>query len=226
LEKAYEFINKQLTKGRQGYMVAPLIEESEKLAVKSATELYEEMEKKFPDFTIGLLHGKMKNSEKEGIMNKFKNNKIQLLVSTTVIEVGVNVPNATIMMITNANRFGLAGLHQLRGRVGRGEHKSYCFLVAKTDNDISKSRLKVMESTTDGFLIAEEDLRLRKPGEIFGTRQSGVSDLKFVDIVHDVKTIKLVRDISIEYLKKNNGEINGEALRLDIVEKFKQDEIK
>jgi ATP-dependent DNA helicase RecG len=226
LDKAYGFIRKQLIKGRQGYIVAPLIEESEKLAVKSATELFDEMTEKFSEFKIGLLHGKMKNSEKEEIMTKFKNNKIQLLVSTTVIEVGVNVPNATIMMITNANRFGLAGLHQLRGRVGRGEHKSYCFLVAKTDNDISKSRLKVMESTTDGFLIAEEDLRLRKPGEIFGTRQSGISDLKFVDIVHDVKTIKLVRDISIEYLKRNNGEVKGEALRLDIVEKFKVDEIK
>ena len=226
LDKAYGFIRKQLIKGRQGYIVAPLIEESEKLAVKSATELYEEMTDKFSEFKIGLLHGKMKNSEKEEIMNKFKNNKIQLLVSTTVIEVGVNVPNATIMMITNANRFGLAGLHQLRGRVGRGEHKSYCFLVAKTDNDISKSRLKVMESTTDGFLIAEEDLRLRKPGEIFGTRQSGISDLKFVDIVHDVKTIKLVRDISIDYLRKNSGEVQGETLRLDIVEKFKKDEIK
>lgn len=225
-EKAYEFIRKQLVKGRQCYMVAPLIEESEKLAVKSATELYEEMIHKFPEFKIGLLHGKLKNTEKELIMQKFKKNNIQILVSTTVIEVGVNVPNATIMMITNANRFGLAGLHQLRGRVGRGQHKSYCFLVAKTDNDISKSRLKVMESTTDGFLIAEEDLRLRKPGEIFGTRQSGISDLKFVDIVHDVKTIKLVRDISIDYLKRNDGEIKEVPLRVDIVEKFKVDEIK
>ena len=226
LEKAYEFIRKQIKKGRQAYIVAPLIEESEKLAVKSATELFDEMTEKFSEFNIGLLHGKMKNSEKEEIMSKFKKNEIQILVSTTVIEVGVNVPNATIMMITNANRFGLAGLHQLRGRVGRGTHKSYCFLVAKTDNDISRSRLKVMESTTDGFLIAEEDLRLRKPGEIFGTRQSGISDLKFVDIVHDVKLIKLVRDISIDYLRENNGEINEKPLRVDIVEKFKVNEIK
>jgi ATP-dependent DNA helicase RecG len=226
LKKAYEFMRKQIDKGRQVYIVAPLIEESEKLSVKSAMELYEEMREKFSEFNVGLLHGKMKNSEKEEVMGKFKQNKIQILVSTTVIEVGVNVPNATIMMITDANRFGLAGLHQLRGRVGRGEHKSYCFLVAKTENDISRSRLKVMEDTTDGFLIAEEDLRLRKPGEIFGTRQSGISDLKFVDIVHDVKTIKLVRDISIKYLKENNGEIKNKALRIDIVEKFKEDEIK
>ncbi|MGB6128625.1 MAG: ATP-dependent DNA helicase RecG [Psychrilyobacter sp.] len=226
LEKAYDFIRKQLVKGRQTYIVAPLIEESEKMAVTSATELYEEMVKRFSEFEIGLLHGKMKNLEKEKVMARFKKNKIQILVSTTVIEVGVDVPNATIMMITNANRFGLAGLHQLRGRVGRGKHKSYCFLIAKTDNDISKSRLKVMESTTDGFLIAEEDLKLRKPGEIFGTRQSGISDLKFVDIVHDVKTIKLVRDISIEYLRKNSGEVQENTLRTDIVEKFKVDEIK
>ncbi len=225
LEKAYEFIRKQLLKGRQGYIVAPLIEESEKMAATSATELYEDMLNRFPEFEIGLLHGKMKNKEKEEIMSKFKKNKLQLLIATTVIEVGVNVPNATIMMITNANRFGLAGLHQLRGRVGRGKYKSYCFLVAKTDNDISKSRLKVMESTTDGFLIAEEDLKLRKPGEIFGTRQSGLSDLRFVDIVHDVKTIKLVRDISIKYLKKNKGEIQEDTLRIDIVEKFKVNEI-
>lgn len=226
IEKAYNFIKKQLIKGRQAYIVAPLIEETEKLAVTSATELYEEMIRRFPEFEIGLLHGKMKNIEKEEVMGRFKKNKIQILVSTTVIEVGVDVPNATIMMITNANRFGLAGLHQLRGRVGRGKYKSYCFLVAKTDNDISKSRLKVMESTTDGFLIAEEDLKLRKSGEIFGTRQSGLSDLKFVDIIHDVKTIKLVRDISIEYLKKYKGEIQENTLRIDIVEKFKADEIK
>jgi len=225
LEKAYDFIRKQLIKGRQGYIVAPLIEESEKMAATSATELYEDMISRFTEFEIGLLHGRMKNKEKEEVMTKFKNNKIQLLVSTTVIEVGVNVPNATIMMITNANRFGLAGLHQLRGRVGRGKHKSYCFLIAKTDNDISKSRLKIMESTTDGFLIAEEDLKLRKPGEIFGTRQSGISDLRFVDIVHDVKTIKLVRDISIKYLKKYKGEIQENTLRIDIVEKFKVNEI-
>lgn len=225
LEKAYEFIRKQLLKGRQGYIVAPLIEESEKMAATSATELYEDMLNRFQEFEIGLLHGKMKNKEKEEIMSKFKKNKLQLLIATTVIEVGVNVPNATIMMITNANRFGLAGLHQLRGRVGRGKYKSYCFLVAKTDNDISKSRLKVMESTIDGFLIAEEDLKLRKPGEIFGTRQSGLSDLRFVDIVHDVKIIKLVRDISIKYLKKNKGEIQEDILRIDIVEKFKVNEI-
>ncbi len=226
LETAYEFIRKQINKGRQGYIVAPLIEESEKLVVKSATELYDEMTNKFHELEIGLLHGKMKNSDKEDIMRKFKKNKIQLLVSTTVVEVGVNVPNATVMMIIDANRFGLAGLHQLRGRVGRSSYKSYCFLVAKTDNDTSKARLKVMESTTDGFEIAEEDLKLRKPGEIFGTRQSGISDLKFVDIVHDVKTIKLVRDISIEYLKKNKGEVQELPLRVDIVEKFKVDEIK
>lgn len=226
IEKGYEFIRKQLEKGRQGYIVAPLIEESEKLAATSATELYNEMGEKFPEFKVGLLHGKMKNSEKDEVMRKFKRNELQLLVSTTVIEVGVNVPNATIMVITNANRFGLAGLHQLRGRVGRGKERSYCFLIAKTENDISVSRLRVMEETTDGFKIAEEDLRLRKAGEIFGTRQSGIEDLRFVDIVTDVQLIKKVRDITIEYLKRNNGKISNEILKMDIGEKFKKNEIK
>ncbi len=168
----------------------------------------------------------MKNSEKEEIMQKFKKGSIQVLVSTTVIEVGVNVPNASIMVITDAQRFGLSALHQLRGRVGRGEHKSYCFLVAKTTNDISSARLKILEKTTDGFEIAEEDLRIRKSGEIFGTKQSGLSDLKFVDIVHDVKTIKLVRDIAIDYLKKNNGEIKNFYIKKDIKEKFKDHNLK
>jgi ATP-dependent DNA helicase RecG len=124
------------------------------------------------------------------------------------------------MVINNTERFGLSALHQLRGRVGRGSHLSYCFLFSETDNDVSKSRLMIMESTTDGFKIAEEDLRLRKPGEIFGTRQSGFSDLKFIDIIHDVKTIKMVRDIAYEYLRRNNGEIKNSYLRSDIDNKF------
>lgn len=219
--KAYDFIEKQLSKGRQAYLVAPLIEESEKLSAKSATELYDEVVERFSNYQIGILHGRMKNSEKDQIMKDFKSNKTQILVSTTVIEVGVNVPNATVMVISSAERFGLSALHQLRGRIGRGEHASYCFLMSSTENDVSKSRLKVMEETIDGFKIAEEDLRLRKSGEVFGTKQSGISDLKFVDIVHDVKTIKLVRDISKEYLKENFGEIENIYLKVDIKRKFK-----
>lgn len=218
----YNFIEKQLAKGRQAYFIAPLIEESEKLAAKSVEELSQEVSKFLPNYRIGILHGNLKNSEKDIIMEKFKNHEFDILVSTTVIEVGVDVPNSTIIVISDAQRFGLSALHQLRGRVGRGSFQSYCFLISKTDNDTSKARLRIMEETQDGFKIAEEDLRLRKPGEIFGTKQSGLSDLKFVDIVHDVKTIKLVKDIAYDYLKRNNGQILNKYLSIDINEKFKE----
>ena len=218
----YDFIGKKLSQGRQAYFIAPLIEESEKLAAKSTEELYEEVSKKLPMYRIGVLHGRMKNSEKDEIMKRFKNKELDILVSTTVIEVGVDVPNATIMVINNSERFGLSALHQLRGRVGRGEHQSYCFLVSKTENATSKARLQIMEETQDGFKIAEEDLKLRKSGEIFGTKQSGFSDLKFTDIVHDIKTIKLVKEICVDYLKENRGKIENPYLKYDIEEKFKE----
>ena len=218
----YEFIGKKLSQGRQAYFVAPLIEESEKLAAKSTEELLEEVSKYLPEYRIGVLHGRMKNADKDEIMNSFKNKELDIMVSTTVIEVGVDVPNATVMVMNNAERFGLSALHQLRGRVGRGEYQSYCFLVSRTENAVSKSRLQVMEETQDGFKIAEEDLKLRKSGEIFGTKQSGFSDLKFTDIVHDVKTIKLVKDICTDYLKENKGIIKNRYLKYDIEEKFKE----
>lgn len=218
----YDFIGKKLSQGRQAYFIAPLIEESEKLSAKSTEELYEEVSKKLPMYRIGVLHGRMKNSEKDEVMKRFKNKELDILVSTTVIEVGVDVPNATIMVINNSERFGLSALHQLRGRVGRGEHQSYCFLVSKTENVTSKARLQIMEETQDGFKIAEEDLKLRKSGEIFGTKQSGFSDLKFTDIVHDIKTIKLVKEICVDYLKENRGKIENPYLKYDIEEKFKE----
>ena len=218
----YDFIGKKLSQGRQAYFIAPLIEESEKLAAKSTEELYEEVSKKLPMYKIGVLHGRMKNSEKDEVMKRFKNKELDILVSTTVIEVGVDVPNATIMVINNSERFGLSALHQLRGRVGRGEYQSYCFLVSKTENATSKARLQIMEETQDGFKIAEEDLKLRKSGEIFGTKQSGFSDLKFTDIVHDIKTIKLVKEICVDYLKENRGKIENPYLKYDIEEKFKE----
>lgn len=222
LEKAYDFIEKKLRDGRQAYFVVPLIEDSEKMAVKSIEQYKYEIENRFSGYKIGILHGKMKNSEKDEVMKSFKNKEIDILLSTTVVEVGINVPNATVISIINAERFGLSSLHQLRGRVGRGEHQSYCFLISKTDNDTSKARLRIMEKTQDGFEIAEEDLRLRKSGEIFGTRQTGFSDLKFIDITQDVKTIKAVKDMCTEYLKEKKGIIDNEYLKMDIEDKFKE----
>ncbi|WP_297405803.1 ATP-dependent DNA helicase RecG [uncultured Cetobacterium sp.] len=219
-EKMYEFIRKKLKEGRQVYFVASLIEESEKLLAKSLEEVYLEVEKELGEFKIGTIHGRMKSKEKEEVMNEFSCGELQILISTLVIEVGVNVPNASIMTIFNGERFGLSTLHQLRGRVGRGEYKSYCFLLSDTKNEVSISRLEILENTEDGFKIAEEDLKLRKSGEVFGIKQSGLSDLKFVDIVKDIKLIKFVKDICIEYLKENNGEIKNKALEIDINEKF------
>ena len=224
LEKAYDFIEKKLREGRQAYFVVPLIEDSEKMAVKSIEQYRYEIENRFSNYKIGILHGKMKNSEKDEVMKAFKNKKADILISTTVVEVGINVPNATIISIINAERFGLSSSHQLRGRVGRGEYQSYCFLISKTDNDVSKARLRIMEKTQDGFEIAEEDLRLRKSGEIFGTRQTGFSDLKFVDITQDVKTIKAVKDMCVEYLKEKKGIIGNRYLKMDIEDKFRNKE--
>ena len=218
--KMYDFIDKMIEKGRQVYIVSPLIEESETLNVKSAQETFEEYKDIFPNRRIDIIHGRQKYKEKQEVMEEFKNHKIDILVSTTVIEVGVNVPNTTVIVIRDAQRFGLSSLHQLRGRVGRGSHKSYCFLESKTNNEVSVKRLEVMEKTTDGFKIAEEDLKLRNSGEILGIKQSGVSDMVFTDIVRNVKEIKKVHDFVIWYLEKNNGQIENEFLKMDIYKKF------
>jgi len=219
-QKMYNFMEKKMKDGRQVYIVSPLIEESESLNVKSAQETYEEYISIFPNRKIGLMHGRQTYKEKQKVMEQFKNHELDILVSTTVIEVGVNVPNASIMVIRDAQRFGLSSLHQLRGRVGRGKYQSYCFLESETTNEISTKRLEVMEETTDGFKIAEEDLKLRNSGEILGTRQSGVSDMLFTDIVKNVKEIKFVRDFVMEYLEKNDGKIENEFLKMDIYKKF------
>ncbi|MBR2002117.1 MAG: ATP-dependent DNA helicase RecG, partial [Firmicutes bacterium] len=191
--QAYEFMAREIAKGRQAYVVAPLIEESEQLNARSATEVYEELCTMYPQIRSALLHGAMKQKEKDEIMARFYEGEIQLLVSTVVIEVGINVPNSTMMIIENAERFGLAQLHQLRGRVGRGEHQSYCLLISEQESAVSKQRAEIMASTNDGFVIAEEDLRLRGPGEFFGVRQHGVPELKLADLGKHAKILSAAR---------------------------------
>ncbi len=204
-KQVYELIKKEIEAGRQAYVVYPLIEESETLSAKAATIEAEKLQQEiFPQFKIGLLHGKLKNDEKEKVMDDFKNKKYDILVSTTVVEVGVDVPNATVMVIENAERFGLSQLHQLRGRVGRNQLQSYCILVSSTRSQETKERLNIMTQTNDGFVIAEKDLQLRGPGEFLGTRQSGLPDLIISDIVRDAKILELARNEAIDFLKTNN----------------------
>lgn len=195
LNSVLDWTWKELAKGHQMYVICPLIEESEALDVKNAVEIYEKLSSLFaPQYEVGLLHGKMKNQEKEAIMETFKENKMQILVSTTVIEVGVNVPNATVMLIMDADRFGLAQLHQLRGRVGRGSDASYCVLVANPKNELGIERMKIMTETNNGFVLSEKDLELRGPGEVFGFRQSGLPQFAIADLVTDSNILEVARD--------------------------------
>ncbi len=191
-----------LHQGQQGYVIAPLIDQSDKLEVKSATAAQEEMRRLFPGVAVGLLHGQMNSADKEAVMRNFVAGAIQLLVSTAVVEVGVNVTNATVMIIEGAERFGLAQLHQFRGRIGRGEHQAYCYLFPTTQDSVQSERLQVLSNTTDGFVIAEEDLRLRGPGEVYGVAQSGFSDLKVASLL-DYATIKLARSEAESLLAKD-----------------------
>lgn len=203
----YDLIKQEIEAGRQAYVVYPLIEESETLSAKAATIEAERLQNEvFPQFKIGLLHGKLKNDEKEQVMSDFKDKKYDILVSTTVVEVGVDVPNATVMLIENAERFGLSQLHQLRGRVGRNDLQSYCILHTSTKSQETKERLNIMTQTNDGFVIAEKDLQLRGPGEFLGTRQSGLPDLIISDIVRDAKILEMARNEAIDFVKTNKIE--------------------
>ena len=201
----WELVRREIEYGRQAYVVYPLIDESETLSAKAATKEAERLQTEvFPDLKIGLLHGKLKNDEKEQVMADFKNKKYDILVSTTVVEVGVDVPNATVMVIEDADRFGLSQLHQLRGRVGRNNLQSYCILISSTRSQETKERLNIMTQTNDGFVIAEKDLQLRGPGEFLGTRQSGLPDLIISDIVRDAKILELARMEAINFLNEND----------------------
>jgi len=213
--KVYKFIREQVNRGRQVYYICPLVEESDKIEVQAAVELAETLRTKvFSDLRIGLMHGRLKQDEKDEVMRNFKNGELNILVATTVVEVGVNVLNATVIVIEDADRFGLAQLHQLRGRVGRDSFQSYCILVASPSTEEGRARMKIMQSTCDGFVIAEEDLKLRGPGEFFGTRQSGLPDLKIADIIKDVQTLQLARKEALKLLESDPELKNEENIRL------------
>jgi ATP-dependent DNA helicase RecG len=192
-ERAYNFVRKQVAAGRQAFIICPMIEESESLDVKAAVAEHQFLSKEvFPDLKLGLLHGKMKGAAKDAVMQDFKNGDLHILVSTSVVEVGIDVPNATVMLVEAADRFGLAQLHQFRGRVGRGEHQSYCLLLAENPSAYGQERLKAIEVTNDGFKLAEKDLELRGPGDYFGTRQSGIPELKMARL-SDVELMEIAR---------------------------------
>ncbi len=200
----YDFLKKQIENGRQAYVVYPLVEESEKLDLKDAINGFSYLSELFPQFSVGLLHGRMKHEEKEQVMNEFRLGKIQILVSTTVIEVGVDVANANLMVIEHAERFGLSQLHQLRGRVGRGKHKSFCILMlGKALSEESRFRVKVMENNSDGFKIAEADLELRGPGELLGTKQSGLGGFKIAHLIRDIEILVQARKSAFEIIKND-----------------------
>ena len=198
----YDMMDRETKAGRQVYVVYPLIEESEKSNLKAAITGMEALQKKFPALKVGLIHGKLPTSEREDIMRDFKKGLIQMLVSTTVIEVGVDVPNATLMVIIHAERFGLSQLHQLRGRVGRGASKSHCLLLNYGGSVDAMKRLDIMARSNDGFKIAEKDLEIRGPGEFFGTRQSGLPDLKAANLLRDYKLLEIARRQAFSLIEK------------------------
>ncbi|MFC2008024.1 ATP-dependent DNA helicase RecG, partial [Chloroflexota bacterium] len=204
-ESAYAFIRRQVAEGRQTFIICPLIEESEAIAAQAAVVEFEHLSSEvFPDFRSGLLHGRLSSSEKDEVMNRFRSGALDILVSTPVVEVGIDVPNATVMMVESADRFGLSQLHQFRGRVGRGREQSYCMLMAENPSEVGKERLDIIERVQDGFELAEEDLKLRGPGEFFGTRQSGLPDLRMAKL-SDVTLLEMARSEAIKLFEIDQG---------------------
>ena len=223
-DKVYKFVKEEILGGRQVYIVCPRIEEGGGSGLSSAKKVYEHITKDvFPEFTTALIYGRMKSDEKGKIMRDFKKNKINILVSTTVIEVGIDIPNATVMVIEDADRFGLAQLHQLRGRIGRGGHKSYCILISNPENEDAKKRLEAFEELQSGFELAEEDFSIRGPGEMLGTMQHGLSDIKFGDIKEDKAILELARKEAFRLVEKDCGlrDERHRNLREAVIERYK-----
>ena len=203
---AYELIRREIAQGRQSYIVLPLVDESEKLDLRSAIEEHQRLsEVVFPEFKVGLLHGRLSSTEKDAAITQFRTRHTQILVSTTVVEVGVDVPNASVMLIEHAERFGLSQLHQLRGRVGRGADQSYCLLMSSSKSETALQRLRVLEQSQDGFFIAEMDLRFRGPGEVLGKRQSGLPDFALASLVNDQAVLELARTAAEQLIKQDSS---------------------
>jgi ATP-dependent DNA helicase RecG len=204
-ESAYKFLHKQVAEGHQGFIICPLVEESDSVQAKAAVAEFARLSNQvYPDLKLALLHGRMAAATKESVMKAFNLHETDILVSTAVVEVGIDVPNATVMMIESADRFGLSQLHQFRGRVGRGAAQSYCMLMTENPSDIAKLRLDIIETTQDGFKLADEDLKLRGPGEFFGTRQSGLPDLRMAKL-SDTLLLELARSESIKLMETDPG---------------------
>jgi ATP-dependent DNA helicase RecG len=205
LAKVLDFIREKLSGGRQAYVVYPRVEDSGMKELKAVAVEFENLKKLLAPFRVGLLHGRLKPAEKENVMADFRANKIQVLLSTSLIEVGVDVPNATVMLVENAEAFGLAQLHQLRGRIGRGAHESFCILISDAKNTEARGRLKILEETNDGFKIAEADLKLRGPGELLGQQQSGLPKFRFGNLAEDLDLIRQARDLAAGFLTGEMG---------------------
>jgi ATP-dependent DNA helicase RecG len=221
-EEAYRIIRGELEKGRQAFVVCPLVDVSPVVEAKAAEKEVRALKKVFPGFNVGLLHGQIPKNDKDAAMAEFREGKTQLLVSTTVIEVGIDIPNATVMLVENADRFGLSQLHQLRGRVGRGEHPSHGIFIFDSDTDESKSRMRAIAEIVDGFKLAEADLEIRGEGSLFGTRQSGMPDLRVARLIKDFNLLKRAREDAFEIVERDPHlkDPRHHLLRLEVTRRF------